>query len=92
MKKVKAKYYPETETLIPLPPIKPNLTALDEPVSTIKQEFNGTDELGDWVLIDIIQDKDTFFGYNVEAVKDNSGRLIRNKITETEICEETWSE
>ena len=90
MKTIKAKFYIESELIVPLPPPKPNLIALDEPTATFKQEFSGIDELGEWVLIDFVQDKDAYFDYDIKNVRDAKGRIVHHQVKQSEVNEQEF--
>ena len=87
----KAKYYIETEEIVPLPKRKPSLVALDEPEEKIPHK--GIDEKGEWILVDFISDdKDTYYGYNVESIKNDNGDVIDQRVTRKKLGEEEWSQ
>ena len=79
MKVVKAKYYEESGEIIPLDP-QPTLRVN----GVLQYDRKGTDEKGEFVVIDFISEEATYFEYEA----DNSGKEASDfKIT----TEEEWS-
>jgi hypothetical protein len=92
MKQVKAKYYAPTEDrleplIIPLEK-KVSFVSLDEPVE--KVELSGSDEHGDYIIVDFVQDKGHFFDYTVSAQKDAQGNIVSNSVRNKAITQEEW--
>lgn len=90
----KAKFYPEVKDLQGNPKIvpletKPNFTELTNP--SPKPEYKGTDEHGDWILIDFIHGDDTFMEYKVYETKDKYGRKVHDTC-QIEITEKEWDQ
>lgn len=93
MKQVKAKYYPELDLVVPIETPRPSLVALDpdEP-PPIPLMAKGEDEHGEWVLINFVSDNDTYFDYTVEAIKDESGNVLDNKVKQKKIGASEWDQ
>lgn len=76
IKTIKAKYYEESKEVIPLDP---------QPIR-IKGEWNyertGTDEKGEYCIIDFMMEGDTYFDY--DAAKQNTHQPLEVTITEEE--------
>lgn len=92
MKQQKAKYYAPTEErlepiIIPIER-KVSFTSLDEPVEPL--ERSGSDELGDYIIVDFIQDKATYFDYTVSSQKDKQGNVISNTAKNKITSKEEW--
>jgi hypothetical protein len=85
----KAKYYPdlEVDNIVPIK-TRPNLIALD--TATPKQEMKGTDEKGDWVLINFVHGESTYYDYEVKDV-DNNG-VKKQQVTKKILKEEEWDQ
>lgn len=76
MKQIKAKMYPDVlddQGNAKIIPMRPSLTAV-----TDKKEFSGTDETGEYVVIDLIVGEETYFEYDAETK------------TEKEVGETEW--
>ncbi len=87
MKQIKAKYYPETKQIVP---IEQKLPLIGEEPEKIPSK--GTDEIGDFIVIDFItEDKPTFFDYDIEDKHDEDGVLINRLVTTKTIGEEEWN-
>jgi hypothetical protein len=83
MKTIKAKYYEESKQIIPLDP---------QPVRVQGQwmyERTGTDELGEFCIIDFIVEGDTYFDY--DAATQKTHQPLEVKITEEEWNQEPKS-
>lgn len=78
MKVVKAKYYEETNEIIQLDP---------QPVRDVDgkwdYERSGSDEKGNFVVIDFISEKPVYFGYNADSINEKNELTI--------ITEEEWN-
>jgi hypothetical protein len=76
MKVVKTKYYEASNNLVPLDP---------QPVRSVDGKWNyersGTDELGNYVVIDFISEEPVFLEYDAEGNKEKTELTI---ITEDE--------
>jgi hypothetical protein len=78
MKVVKAKYYDKTDEIIQLDP---------QPVRGVDgkwdYERSGSDEKGNFVVIDFISEKPVYFGYNADGINEKNELTI--------ITEEEWN-
>lgn len=80
MKQQKAKYYHKTGKIKPLESIL-NLTALD---SKQTMAANGSDEDGNYVIVDYITDDPKYFAYNVDKNDEGNDTVIIKQIKEEE--------
>lgn len=90
MKQVKAKFYPETKEIVILETIRPSLIELEEKPK--RHPLNGTDEKGDWVLVDYVHDKETYYDYTVENIKDKDGNILTTQAKQKRIGADEWQQ
>lgn len=86
MKQVKAKYYPETQNIIP---IETKLPILGE--AHARHDYSGTDEDGDWVLVDFITGESAFYDYDIEETCDEKGKVVSQQVKTKTIGEDEWN-
>lgn len=80
MKMIKAKFYPETNEVIPLDPQPIRVQGQFERIPS-----TGTDEIGEYIIIDFVQEKDVLFEYDTKAPPKRESDLL-------EIKEEEWNQ
>ena len=84
MKTVKARYYEATEDIIPLDP---------QPIrkfdGTWDYERTGTDENGDFVVIDFITEGNQYLSYDSE--KPPTKAMLESPLAKLEITEDEWN-
>jgi hypothetical protein len=57
---------------------------------SFKNDYKRGDELGDYIIVDFIQDKATYFDYTVSTQKDQQGNVVGNTARNKTISKEEW--